>query len=159
MTPSLLASKSNSSLLEPLDERIANVKDFLARQGTEVKLDIVEIHDPYGPTAWDGDIQALVVSRETESGGRGVNDKRKEKGLGELDVWVIDVIAAEPTLDAPPSGGRESGEAGGESGGQGEVGGAIKTRDLSHVEDEGELKALKMGSTAIRQWIKDHPTN
>jgi len=156
MTPSLLQSKSNAQLLEPLDDRIRNVHHFLSRQndnkntsrGVGVELDVVEIHDPFGPTAWDGDIQALVVSRETLSGGEAVNKKRKEKGLGELDVWVIDVIAAAAAAEP-------NGEGSGVEGNGGDAG--IKTRDLSHVDDEGELKVLKMGSTAIRQWIKDHP--
>ena len=145
MTQSLLKSKSNAQLLQPLDERIRITKDFLSRQGTGVELDVVEIHDPFGPTAWDGDIQALVVSKETVSGGEAVNEKREEKGLGKLDVWVIDVIAAEPSI-APSE--KDQGDLRG-----------IKTRDLSHVDDEGELKELKMGSTAIRQWIKDHPSS
>jgi pantetheine-phosphate adenylyltransferase len=145
MTPSLLQSKSNAQLLQSLDERIRATKDFLSRQGTNVELDVVEIHDPFGPTAWDGDIQALVVSKETVSGGEAVNKKRKERGLGKLDVWVIDVIAAEPGI-------AQSSE-----NNQG-IEGGIKIRDLNHVDDEGELKDLKMGSTAIRQWIKDHPT-
>jgi pantetheine-phosphate adenylyltransferase len=145
MTPFLLKSKSNAQLLQSLDERIRTTKDFLSRQGTNVELDVVELHDPFGPTAWDGDIQALVVSKETVSGGEAVNKKRKEKGLGSLDVWVIDVIAAEPGI-------AQSGE-----NNQRAVGG-IKIRDLNHVDDEGELKDLKMGSTAIRQWIKDHPS-
>ena len=139
MTPSLLQSKSNSQILQSLDERIRTTEDFLLRQGTNVELDVVEIHDPFGPTAWDGDIQALVVSKETVSGGEAVNQKRKEKGLGILDVWVIDVIAAEPNI------------------GDSSEGGGVKSRDLSNVDDEKELKELKMGSTAIRQWIKDHP--
>jgi pantetheine-phosphate adenylyltransferase len=145
MTPSLLQSKSNAQLLQTLDERIRSTKDFLSRQGTNVELDVVEIHDPFGPTAWDSDIQALVVSKETVSGGEAVNKKRKEKGLGQLDVWVIDVIAAEPNT-------RESEDVKGYEGG-------VKIRDLRHVEDEAELKNLKMGSTAIRQWIKDHPSS
>jgi pantetheine-phosphate adenylyltransferase len=145
MTPFLLKSKSNAQLLQTLDERIRANKDFLSRQGTNVELDVVEIHDPFGPTAWDGDIQALVVSKETVSGGEAVNKKRKEKGLGKLDVWVIDVIAAEPGI--AQSSEKDQG-----------VEGRIKIRDLNHVDDEGELKDLKMGSTAIRQWIKDHPS-
>lgn len=163
MTQSLLSSKSNYELLEPLEDRIDNVRQFLQRQSPEVgegegvELDIVEIHDPFGPTAWDGDIQALVVSKETLSGGEAVNRKRREKGLGELDVWVIDVIAAEGA--AQPIGESGSGKTDqvGKGGVHGKEGGVGKTRDLSHVNDEGELKALKMGSTAIRQWIKDHP--
>jgi pantetheine-phosphate adenylyltransferase len=154
MTPSLLVSKSNHQLLEPLDERIRKVHDYLKRIDIDgVELDVCEIHDPYGPTAWDGDIQALVVSRETMSGGEAVNKKRREGGLGELDIWVIDVIAAEPEL-ATPAGGAEGVSLGDENRGNHS---SIKTRDLTLETDEGKLKALKMGSTAIRQWIKDHP--
>lgn len=141
MSDSLLSSKSNSELVEPLSERITTVRDFLRRcHGSGIEFDVVEIHDPFGPTAWDGDIQCLVVSRETQSGGVAVNHKRQEKGLGQLDIHVIDVIASgqvETEVDCV-------------------VGGGI-TKDLSGEEDEGRLKELKMGSTAIRQWIKDHP--
>jgi len=119
----------------------------------KLKLDIIEIKDPFGPTAWDDDIQALVVSRETISGGQAVNNKRKQNGLGELDVWVIDVIAAESVSGG---GGDDDDVEGGSI--QKGSGNSIKTRDLSDVDDEGELKAMKMGSTAIRQWIKDHPS-
>lgn len=156
MTPSLLVSKSNTQLLEPLDERIRKVNDFLRRIDIAgVELDVCEIHDPYGPTAWDGDIQALVVSRETMSGGEAVNKKRREGGLGELDIWVIDVIAAEPEPDSASPAGREQGISLGDKS-SGDLA-TIKTRDLTLETDEGKLKALKMGSTAIRQWIKDHP--
>jgi len=158
MAQYLLSGKNCSELVQPLEERIRGVEGFLTRIGGtakkktstdareagggegEVELDVVEIQDPFGPTAWDPDIQCLVVSKETLSGGRAVNIKRKEKGLGELEVFVIDVIAADPIV-------------GGEGAGAG-VGEGLKG-----VEDEKELKELKMGSTAIRQWIRDHPSD
>jgi pantetheine-phosphate adenylyltransferase len=101
---------------------------------------VVEIHDPFGPTAWDSDIQCLVVSKETMSGGKAVNAKRQEKGLGQLDVSAIDVIAS--TLHEEVMMGTGDG-------------GSI-AKDLSAEDDESKLKELKMGSTAIRQWIRDH---
>jgi pantetheine-phosphate adenylyltransferase len=168
MTRHLLSTKSNAQLLESLDTRIRRVTEFLQRCGSDtqgVKLDVVEIMDPYGPTAWDEDIQALVVSRETYSGGEAVNKKRKGEGLGELDVWVIDVIAAEPEPEPEAESVGEgnsvesNGDVAGIAAGDGAEGhhNPVKTRDLSSETDEGKLKALKMGSTAIRQWIKDHP--
>lgn len=165
MSDSLLASKSNAELVQPLSERIEGVKAFLTRVqsrdiGTRVgstqqtreessdatdqnssaeagvELDVLEIHDAYGPTRSDPDIQALVVSRETLSGGEAVNRVRREGGLSELEVYVIDVIAGEAQSDRDSS--------------------KVETTDLSGIMDEKALKELKMGSTAIRQWIREH---
>jgi phosphopantetheine adenylyltransferase len=165
MAQHLLSSKSNFELLQPLSDRIGGVKEFLRRAAGKgrkgVELDVVEIQDPYGPTAWDADIGCLVVSRETVSGGRAVNQKRREGGLGELEVWVIDVIAASaPATAAEGEGEGESTTATIEAGEQGTRTGAIPLHEhLKGEQDESKLKDLKMGSTAIRQWIKDHPTS
>lgn len=61
--------------------------------GLVVKL--VEIWDPFGPTITDESISALVISAETRSGGKAVNDKRREKGWPELEVFEVDVLDAE----------------------------------------------------------------
>lgn len=136
MADHLLSSKDNADLVQPLPQRIAVVRDFLRRCDDMIDLDVVEIQDPFGPTAWDPDIQCLVVSRETLSGGEAVNRKRAEKAFDQLEVFVIDVIASEL-----------------EGAGDGE---GVTTMDLTGSKDEKELKELKMGSTAIRQWIRDH---
>lgn len=139
MADHLLSSKKNCELVEPLAQRKRRVYDFLRRcdsvsaEETELELDVVEIQDPYGPTAWDPDIHALVVSKETFSGGTAVNTKRRQQGLGELQVFVIDVIASDLDIQ-----GQEA---------------------ITREVDEGKLKEMKMGSTAIRQWIKDHESS
>jgi pantetheine-phosphate adenylyltransferase len=162
MSSDQLASKSNAQLVESLEERVRGVEEFLVRCGAvkgrearddedakqdvgdehrdagRVVMDVVEINDPLGPTAWDPDIQALVVSRETISGGEFVNRKRREEGLSELELFVIDVISS----DLDHGDGSEM------------VEGVV--RDLRDVTSESRLKEVKMGSTAIRQWIKDH---
>ena len=54
----------------------------------------VEIFDPFGPTITDEDISALVVSGETRSGGKAVNDRRSEKRWAALEVFEVDVLNA-----------------------------------------------------------------
>lgn len=54
----------------------------------------VEIFDPCGPTITDASITALVLSAETRSGGRVVNEKRGEKGWRALEVFEVDVLDA-----------------------------------------------------------------
>ena len=55
----------------------------------------VEISDPFGPTITDESISALIISGETRSGSKAVNDKRTAKGWAALDVFEIDVLDAE----------------------------------------------------------------
>jgi phosphopantetheine adenylyltransferase len=60
-----------------------------------ITLECVEIQDPFGPTITDESITALVVSGETRSGGRAVNEKRTEKGWHALEVFEVDVLDAQ----------------------------------------------------------------
>ena len=239
VSDSLLTSKSNASLVQPLHERIRAIEQFLILRGAsppfqthddgredegnegKVRMQVEEIHDAFGPTAYDEDIHALVISQETWSGGQAVNTLRREKGLPELELFVIDVIASslesfdtaitttrrpdtqrrrrspnaqsidEPsqesskgsygkTVHAGSSGDQTgkirhevemeqqgmveigiegedvdavgNGDDAGMDGGEEEV----RTIDLSGQTDEKKLKELKMGSTAIRQWIAEH---
>ncbi|KAJ1478452.1 hypothetical protein T484DRAFT_1904553, partial [Baffinella frigidus] len=57
-----------------------------------VAFQIVPIQDPFGPSIVDRNLQCIVVSRETESGGNSVNRRRVERGLNELVVDVVDLI-------------------------------------------------------------------
>ncbi|PPJ52601.1 hypothetical protein CBER1_11043 [Cercospora berteroae] len=54
-----------------------------------------EIQDPFGPTITKEEISALVLSAETRSGGKAVNDKRREQGWTELDIFEVDVLDAD----------------------------------------------------------------
>lgn len=54
--------------MEPLSVRVEKVRAFLRFFKPGLEYDIVPISDVYGPTGWDPDIQALVVSGETLGG-------------------------------------------------------------------------------------------
>ena len=57
---------------------------------------MVPISDVYGPTAYDPEISALVISEETKAGAKAIESLRKEKGLRGLQVFVIDVVGESP---------------------------------------------------------------
>lgn len=61
---------------------------------TGLVISYAEIFDPFGPTITDEEISALVVSAETRSGGKAVNDRRSEKGWATLEVFEVDVLNA-----------------------------------------------------------------
>ncbi|KAI0929203.1 hypothetical protein AcW2_004972 [Taiwanofungus camphoratus] len=64
----LLKNKANRDVLEKLPVRIARTRAFLELFKPALCYDLVPISDVYGPTAWDPNVQALVVSKETLPG-------------------------------------------------------------------------------------------
>lgn len=60
-----------------------------------LRLECVEIWDPFGPTITEENLGALIISGETRSGGKAVNDKRTEKGWSALQVLEVDVLDPE----------------------------------------------------------------
>jgi pantetheine-phosphate adenylyltransferase len=140
----LLQNKSNKHVLEDLPTRTARVRGFLALFRPGLVYDIVSIADVAGPTGWDPDIQALVVSRETVAGASAsecsrpslpvnasirqstVDKIRREKALPPLQSFVIDVISSE-------------------------------SANLEGDSAEA-LKQAKMSSTYIREWIVKNQT-
>eukprot|EP01135_Chromosphaera_perkinsii_P003813 Nk52_evm6s256 gene=Nk52_evmTU6s256 len=120
----LLAKKQYLDMMQSIDTRIHHVTAFLehvvfglgggsddealaieedncatsavpSKGKFNVELSVVEIFDPYGPAATDPQLDAIVVSLETEKGGEAVNRKRAENGLDSLCVEVIDFVGAE----------------------------------------------------------------
>ncbi|KAI0672950.1 Nucleotidylyl transferase [Trametes maxima] len=97
----LLKKKEYKEVLEPLDTRTARTRAFLELFRPGIDHDIVPIVDVYGPTGWDPNIQALVVSKETLSGASSIAKHREAQALPALRTFVIDVISAtEASVDA-----------------------------------------------------------
>lgn len=139
ISPALLASKSNAHLVQSLEQRIASVAAFLNRTGPgDTLVEVEEIKDALGPTAWDPTIKALVVSRETLDGGAHINKVRKADNLDELTVLSIDVISSDIDGVADDSN--------------------FRTVNLASATD-AQLKTDKFGSSGIRSWMSNHGIN
>ncbi|THG98684.1 hypothetical protein EW026_g3533 [Hermanssonia centrifuga] len=65
---SLLQKKANKDVIQPLPERISCTHKFLELFKPSLAYDLVPLTEVAGPTGWDPNIQALVVSKETISG-------------------------------------------------------------------------------------------
>lgn len=118
----LLVNKKYAEFLESWDERCQSAASFLSAiidfrppdrsapsiQGVSqpgpngkyalntvwpgLVLKLVEISDPFGPTVTEEDITAIVVSKETRSGGAMINNERAKKGWQGLEVFEVDVL-------------------------------------------------------------------
>ncbi|KZS93414.1 Nucleotidylyl transferase [Sistotremastrum niveocremeum HHB9708] len=92
---SMLVKKNHAQVLENLDQRLASIKAFLDLVKPNITHYLAPMDDVYGPTGWDPDIQALVVSKETIAGAIAIREHRKKKDLPPLEEFVIDVISSD----------------------------------------------------------------
>ncbi|KAK6538588.1 hypothetical protein TWF694_010166 [Orbilia ellipsospora] len=67
--------------------------------GAAIILEMHEIQDAFGPTITMEDISCLVVSEETKSGGQMINDKRKEKGWSDLEVFTVGLVGGDGSVN------------------------------------------------------------
>ncbi|KAI0032261.1 Nucleotidylyl transferase [Vararia minispora EC-137] len=89
----LLKTKKHREYLEDITTRIRRTREFLELVKPGIEYYIVPLHDVYGPTGEDPDVQALVVSHETISGGQAIDEIRRERSLPPLRTFIIDVIS------------------------------------------------------------------
>ncbi|AEO67826.1 c18fb458-9ce3-4868-9619-5d2b23338ad2 [Thermothielavioides terrestris] len=125
----MLRNKKYAEYIQPWETRARNVMFFLAqllrlssrgwKDGTRpqieekdgnftatfrdrtIEVQCVRIQDAFGPTITVEEIDALVVSKETRSGGQAVNEKRAERGWRALAVYEVDVLDAKEAPDEP----------------------------------------------------------
>ncbi|EGW32748.1 uncharacterized protein SPAPADRAFT_54772 [Spathaspora passalidarum NRRL Y-27907] len=90
----LLKNKKYHEVLQPFAERQASVQTFLNLivASRHIQFELYEINDVCGPTGYVRDINCLILSDETLSGGDYVNDYRKSRGFKELETVIIQVI-------------------------------------------------------------------
>ncbi len=79
--------------IEPCNVRMSNLRSLLEKK--HQNYDIQELNDPFGTTITDDTIDAIVVSEETEPTAFKINEIRKEKGMGPLDIVTIGMVLAD----------------------------------------------------------------
>jgi pantetheine-phosphate adenylyltransferase len=79
--------------IEPCKVRMSNLRGFLHKY--HHKYSMARLDEPYGPTAYDKTIEALVVSEETEPTARQINQLRVKKGMKPLKIITIGMVLAE----------------------------------------------------------------
>lgn len=91
----LLEKKKHFELLEPYDQRAAAAASYLKSVRPALTVQTGALLDPKEPTAaaTEEGIQALVVSKETVSGGEAINEYRREHGFAPLELVVVDLVA------------------------------------------------------------------
>ncbi|XP_034102912.1 bifunctional coenzyme A synthase [Drosophila albomicans] len=91
-TSAMTKHKVLPELILPVEERIAQLREFLLDIDNTLQYEIVPIDDPFGPTQTDPNLDMIVVSEETLYGGQKVNTIRATRALCKLDIFCIDIV-------------------------------------------------------------------
>ena len=78
----------------PYEERLRDLDAYLSKVYGKGRYRIMKLEDYYGPAATDGEVEALITSKETEGRALGVHAERRKRGLKPLDVVAIDMVLA-----------------------------------------------------------------
>ncbi|XP_053387502.1 bifunctional coenzyme A synthase-like isoform X2 [Mercenaria mercenaria] len=84
--------KTLVELIQPIEERICIVKDFLNDVDPSMEYSVVPITDGFGPTVTDPTMDLIVLSQETKKGGEMINDERKKRDMKILEEYTIDLV-------------------------------------------------------------------
>lgn len=70
----LLVNKKHLSLIENFETRKREAVNFLVQLNPAVKIEVFELNDPIGIAGTSTDIDACILTRETEKGGVMINN-------------------------------------------------------------------------------------
>jgi len=76
-------------------ERFKELQAFLDESGWIDRAQVVPLNDPYGLTISGKSLEALVVSKETESTARKINEIRAKASLPPLKIVAIKMVPSE----------------------------------------------------------------
>jgi pantetheine-phosphate adenylyltransferase len=79
--------------IEPCNHRMSQLKGNL--KNFQANYSVSRLDDSYGPAIEEEDLEALVVSDETEPTAQLINKVRKKKGMKPLDIITIRMVLAE----------------------------------------------------------------
>ena len=83
----------NEEYLNTYQERYSSLDHYIL-ESFKGKYSIVELDDDWGPGIFDKDLEAIIVSEETEKVAFALNKNRKLRGLEELKIVTIPLILA-----------------------------------------------------------------
>ena len=94
LTTDKRAHKNRSKeYLHTYQDRYSSLEDYLLRN-FKGKYSIVELDDDWGPGIFDKDLEAIIVSDETEKVAFKLNKNRKLRDLEELKIVTVPLVLA-----------------------------------------------------------------
>jgi cytidyltransferase-like protein len=86
--------KGKNRLRHRFESRVTRLVQFIHDEFGNVNFEIKELNDAFGPTSTDKNLQALVVSEETEPKGHEINKIRSRRGFDPLVIVTVTMLKA-----------------------------------------------------------------
>ena len=90
-----VSKMSKAHKTESYAERFKELQAYLEKAGLANRAEIVPLKDPYGLTISGRDLDALIVSKETEVIAEKINEVRNKGGLRPLKIVIVNMVQAE----------------------------------------------------------------
>lgn len=91
-TDSFPHQKQAANVLQPFTIRLSELEAFLKQKKLFSRALVVPLYDPYGPTTTNEQIQALVVTPNTKTGAKMINQQRHQNHLPQLPIIVAKMV-------------------------------------------------------------------
>ncbi len=75
--------------VEPYSKRVRSVRRYLSRHAWSQRGEIHPLNDPFGPAAERKNLDALIVTLDTLSSGRRLNQTRRKRGLSRVKIQTV----------------------------------------------------------------------
>ncbi len=79
----------------PYAERLKWLEEYLSDLDLWSRTEVMALHDSYGSSIKDADIEALVVSEETQPTASKINERRGKSGLPLLNIVTIHMVPSQ----------------------------------------------------------------
>ncbi len=94
LTSDKFAIKNEKNLKNNYEKRYMILKSLIEEKFPNSKFEIAKLENEFGPAVIEGNVEALVVSTETQNKGDTLNKLRNEKNLPSVDVVLVPMVLA-----------------------------------------------------------------
>ena len=94
LTGDELAARKEKKLLHPYYQRLESLVKVIEKNFPDSNYQISKLDNDFGPAVLEGNVQALVVSEETQYQGDILNRLRSEKNLPSVDIIIVPMVLA-----------------------------------------------------------------
>ena len=95
LTSDDLALRSGKALENKFEERYVILESLIQEKFQNSEYEIAKLENDFGPAVIDGEVQALIVSIETQHKGDILNKLRAEKNLQPVKIISVPMVLAE----------------------------------------------------------------
>ncbi|MEM2760542.1 MAG: phosphopantetheine adenylyltransferase [Nitrososphaerales archaeon] len=94
VTSDQFVAKLGKKIQNDYDTRVMNLKKALQTSFPNRTCYIKQLNEEFGPALYTKDVQALIVSTETQRKGAILNEQRAQQGLPPVDVLTVELVLA-----------------------------------------------------------------